>query len=200
MPRSITRGLKWQGAGKRLSPRRYNPAIPCFHAGINYHKRNKAYERKTNMENEKKREILWWWKDPVELFEHLMAAFPGSILTSFHTIDYEGRQTKQCWIFTVDKIQAKNCCKNNIKNANSWKGKEKMSKQRKKKQNKLKRRIKENSQRTRKEEVGIFFVLYGANSAGSLNWNSTENLRLQAVSAKGRRGHRSKLYTSARHF
>ncbi len=38
MPRGITNKLKWQGAEKRLAPSRYNPAIPCFHAGLNIHR------------------------------------------------------------------------------------------------------------------------------------------------------------------
>jgi hypothetical protein len=38
MPRNICITLKGPGAEKRLAPRRYNPAIPCFHAGLNYHK------------------------------------------------------------------------------------------------------------------------------------------------------------------
>ncbi len=36
MPRIILSRLKWQGAEKRLAPRRGNPAIPYFHAGLNY--------------------------------------------------------------------------------------------------------------------------------------------------------------------
>jgi hypothetical protein len=34
----------WSGKGaeQRLAPHRYNPAIPCFHAGRNYHENGKA--------------------------------------------------------------------------------------------------------------------------------------------------------------
>jgi hypothetical protein len=42
MPRNICITLKGPGAEKRLAPRRYNPAtpaIPCFPAGLNYHRK-----------------------------------------------------------------------------------------------------------------------------------------------------------------
>ncbi len=43
MPRSVVTRLPGHGAKKRLAPRRYNPAIPYFHAGLNHHEKTAWY-------------------------------------------------------------------------------------------------------------------------------------------------------------
>ncbi len=42
--RIITIGLKGPGAEKWLAPRRYNPAIPYFHAGLNYQSSSELFK------------------------------------------------------------------------------------------------------------------------------------------------------------